>query len=256
MTERVFIVDEDIHVREFLYELISEVGFFALTLPGGRQALDRLKNERPSLIIIDHTSGEYSGIPLAQKIREFDKDVKIIMLGTEPQKEALAPQIKEMNISAYLKKDFDDPEIIKAILSVLKQESFIKPAGEKKWGRVLIVDDEVENCEMVNSFLSRRGFEVDTASSGEECLDKIRHSPFDVILLDITMDGMDGLLTLKRIKDYDPKIKVIMVTALQNKDILAESKAIGACDYLIKPFNLGILESSLISVFLSKEKKI
>lgn len=254
MTERVFIVDEDIQVREFLYELISEVGFFALTLPGGRQALERLKNERPSLIIIDHASGEYSGISLAQKIREFDKDVQIIMLGAEPQ-EALAPQIKETNISAYLKKDFKDPEIIKAILSVLKQESFIKSAGEKKWGRVLIVDDELENCEMVGNFLSRRGFEVDTASSGEECLDKIKHTSFDVILLDITMDGMDGLLTLKRIMDCDAKIKVIMVTALQNKEILAEAKAIGACDYLIKPFNLGLLESSLISVFLSKGQK-
>jgi DNA-binding NtrC family response regulator len=253
MLERVLILDPDIHVRDFLYELISEVGFGVLTMPTGQEVLERLKKERPALIIIDDATGEFSGIGLVKKIREFDKDIKIIMLGQEPDIQALDPSLKETNVSAYLKKDFQNPEIIKSILSVLKQERFMKPQGDKKWGRILVVDDEFESRETVGNFLRRRGFETETAASGEECLEKIRQSNFDVVLLDITMDGMDGLLTLKRIMDINNTIKVVMVTALQNKSVLDEAQAIGAIDYIIKPFNFGALESSLLSILLSKK---
>lgn len=257
MLERVLIVDEDVKVRDFLYEVLSEVGFRALTVPTGSEVLERLKKERPSLIIIEDIPGDFSGIPLAKKIRSFDKEIKIIMLGVSPRQEALADQIEAAGISAYLSKDFQDPVAIKTIFSVLRQEGMIKPRTEKKWGRVLIVDDEQEILEMVGHYLSRRGFDTDIASSGEECMEKIKADSFDAVVLDITMGGMDGLLTLKRIKDVDPGTRVIMATALQNKEVVAQAKAIGAADYIIKPFNLEALESSLLSVMLSKkmEKK-
>jgi DNA-binding NtrC family response regulator len=252
MLERVFIVDEDVRIRDLLYEMISEVGFGALTIPTGEELIERLKKERPCLIIIDDTPGEYSGFVLARKVREFDKDIKIIVLGLDPDIDTFSSLIKETGIAAYLKKDFQNPEIIKSIFSVLKEESLLKPSVEKKFGSILIVDDEVESRQTVENFLSRRGFDVDIASSGEECLEKIRQRSFDIVLLDITMTGMDGLLTLKRIKDIDPKNKVVMVSALANQHILDEAKALGASDYIIKPFNFGALEASLLSIRLTK----
>ncbi len=93
---------------------------------------------------------------------------------------------------------------------------------------------------------------MDIASSGEECLEKIRQRSFDIVLLDITMTGMDGLLTLKRIMDIGPNNKVVMVSALANQRILDEAKALGARDYIIKPFNLGALEACLLSIRLTK----
>lgn len=253
MIDRVLIVDEDVHVRDFLYELISEVGCGVLTAPTGRDGLDRLKKERPGLIIIDDTPGEFSGILLAKKIREFDKDIKLIMLGVDPKPEALASQIKEANISAYLKKDFQDPAVIKNLLSVLKQERFLKPKIDIKWGSVLIVDDEIETRELTGNFLQKQGFDIETAASGEECLERMKQKPFDIVLLDITMDGMDGLLTLKRIKDAHSLAKVVMVTALQNKEALAQAREYGASDYITKPFNLGYLESTLLSLLLTRK---
>ncbi len=250
MHDRVLILDEDVRVREFLYDLISEVGFGVLTVPTGSEVLERLKKERPHLIFIDDSPGEYSGFLLARKIREFDKDIKIVILGKNADLDEKESLLKESGIAAYLNKDFDNPETIKAILSILKQETHLKPETQKKWGRILIVDDELENRQTVSSFLRRRGFEVETAASGEEGLEKVRHNPFDVILLDITMTGMDGLLTLKRIRDMKSNAKVVMVTGLQNKGILDEAKALGACDYLIKPFNFNLLESCLLSILL------
>jgi DNA-binding response OmpR family regulator len=257
MLERVLIVDEDVKVRDFLYEVMTEVGFRALTVPTGSEGLERLKKERPVLVIIDDVPGEFSGIPLAKKIRSFDKDIRIIMLGLKPKVLDLKDQIAEANISAYLSKDFQDPTVIKTIISVVKLDSGAKAQTEKIWGRVLIVDDEYESREMVGNYLRRRGFETDSASSGEECIEKLRMESFDVVVLDVTMNGMDGLLTLKRIKDANPNVFVIMATALGNKDVISQAQSMGASDYIIKPFNLGLLESSLLSLLLTKkiEKK-
>ncbi|OIO35566.1 MAG: hypothetical protein AUJ74_05665 [Candidatus Omnitrophica bacterium CG1_02_44_16] len=252
MLERVFIVDEDVRVRDSLYEMISEVGYGALTIPTGEELIERLKKERPSLIIIDDTPGEFSGFVLVRKVREFDKDIKIIVLGIDLHVDKFSALIKETGIAAYLKKDFQDQEVIKSIFSVLKEESLFKPLSEKKFGSILVVDDEVESRETVWNFLRRRGFDVDIASSGEECLEKIRQRSFDIVLLDITMTGMDGLLTLKRIMDIGPNNKVVMVSALANQRILDEAKALGARDYIIKPFNLGALEACLLSIRLTK----
>ena len=95
---------------------------------------------------------------------------------------------------------------------------------------------------------------MDSASSGEECLAKVKAGNFKIVLLDITRSGMDGLLTLKRILEINNQIKVVMVSAIQNEEVLGQAKAIGACDYITKPFNLDTLESSLISISLSQEK--
>lgn len=252
MLERVLIVDEDVRVRDFLYDLISGVGFDVLTVPSGAEALERLQKERPAFIIIEDPPGEFSGIFLAKKIRRFDKDIKIIMLGQDPHPQGLADQLEEADISAYLKKDFQNPEIIKNILSVLKHKIFPKQPQETPKGRVLIVDDEFESRETVGNFLRRRGFAIDTAASGEECLEKVKEKPYDVVLLDITMSGMDGLVTLKRLTDMDSSLKVVMVTAHGDKTLFAKAQNLGAIDYLVKPFDFKTLESSILSILSSK----
>ena len=252
MVERVFIVDEDVQVRDFLYELISEVGFGVLTVPTGNQLLELLKKERPALLIIADAPGELSGFSLVKKIREFDKDIKIIVLGVEKETPVQTSLVKETAATFYLSKDFQNSDTIKKILTVLRQEDFIKPhQSDKQWGRILVVDDEYESRVTVGNFLSRRGFEVEVVSSGEECIEKVKQTPFDIVLLDITLSGMDGLLALKHIMSINKEIKVVMITAMQNEKVLSQAKAMGAIDYIVKPFNFGTLEATLLSVLLA-----
>lgn len=253
MMERVFIFDEDIKTRDFLYELISEIGWGVLTVASGSSILDLLKNERPGLIIISEQEGDFCGFSLVKKIREFDKDVKIIVFSS-PSANACPDPItfaEEKNISAYLPKNFEDPETIKKIISVLNQESYVKPEGVSKRGKILVVDDEFEGRETIANFLRRRGFTTDTASSGEECLEKIKQGFFDLVLLDITLSGMDGMLTLRHIKEINPKIKVVMTTGLANPQVIEQARALGASDYLVKPFNFGALEAALVSLIMN-----
>src|SRR5215472_2026952 len=79
-------------------------------------------------------------------------------------------------------------------------------------GSVLIVDDEAEIRESLQTLLEIEGFEVDTALSGEEGLAQMAERPFDLVLLDLTLPGRNGMEILSEIRAHDPRLPVIMRT--------------------------------------------
>jgi DNA-binding response OmpR family regulator len=101
--------------------------------------------------------------------------------------------------------------------------------------RVLVVDDEGAIRYSVSKTLQRIGYQVDEASSGEEALDMIGKSEYEVILTDIRMPGLTGVELLKRIKDISPDGIVILMTGYASLGTAVESLRLGAHDYLIKP---------------------
>jgi CheY-like chemotaxis protein len=112
-------------------------------------------------------------------------------------------------------------------------------------GKILIVDDEPEVRQVLQEFLSGRGYDVLVAESGSAALDVLGVDQPDLVLLDVTMPGMDGVETLRRIVALQPPVPVIMVTA--NADIATTSKllAMGAVDYIPKPFDLDYLDQAV-----------
>jgi len=112
-------------------------------------------------------------------------------------------------------------------------------------GKVLVVDDEPEVRQVLLEFLSSRGYDVSVASGGAEAVALVESTRPDLVLLDVAMPGMDGVETLKRIVAIDPELAVIMVTA--NADIGVTSKllALGAVDYVPKPFDLDYLDQAV-----------
>ncbi len=112
-------------------------------------------------------------------------------------------------------------------------------------GKVLVVDDEPEVRQVLLEFLSSRGYDVSVASGGAEAVALVESTRPDLVLLDVAMPGMDGVETLKRIVAIEPDLAVIMVTA--NADIGVTSKllALGAVDYVPKPFDLDYLDQAV-----------
>jgi len=112
---------------------------------------------------------------------------------------------------------------------------------------VLVVDDEPKLRAMLKRFLELHNFIVSTAASGEEALDMLAQRTPMFVLLDVGMDGMDGLVTLKKIKALPVPTTVIMVTGNAEEATVREALALGARDYIQKPFNPAYLESVLLS---------
>jgi DNA-binding NtrC family response regulator len=103
--------------------------------------------------------------------------------------------------------------------------------------KILVVDDELIVRESLGGWLERDGHTVDKAASGEESLEKFEKTRYDIILLDIKMEGMSGLEVLKRVKEIDPDVSVVMITAYGSIPSAIEAMKSGAYEYLLKPFD-------------------
>ncbi|MCF8083454.1 MAG: sigma-54 dependent transcriptional regulator [Deltaproteobacteria bacterium] len=111
--------------------------------------------------------------------------------------------------------------------------------------RVLIVDDEAVVRQGISRALHNRQITTKTAASGEEALGLLNHHDFDLVLLDIKMEGMDGIEVLQRIRDRYPGTRVIIITGYPTIDTAVRCTKLGALDYLIKPFSLDDLDAAL-----------
>ena len=110
--------------------------------------------------------------------------------------------------------------------------------------KLLIVDDEDDVREFAANFFRKRKVEVITASSGEEAIEIVVNQKPGLILLDIKMNGIDGIETLRRIKDKDKDVKVIMVTGTKPEEgrTFDRCRQLGAVNYIHKPLELDELE--------------
>ena len=124
--------------------------------------------------------------------------------------------------------------------------------------RVLIVDDEIGARESLKMIL-KNDYEVFLAKNAEEAFSQIKEHFPDVILLDILLPDLDGLKVLERIKQHDPNIIVIMVTATKPMKTAPEAMKLGAYDCVTKPFDIDelrlIISRSLSAKALEQEAK-
>ena len=107
--------------------------------------------------------------------------------------------------------------------------------------KVLLVDDEEEFVETLAERMRSRGMEVATSNSGGDALDLIDQEPYDVVVLDLQMPGMDGLEALARIKRRQPDIQVVLLTGHATVEKGVEAMKQGALEFLEKPIDLSKL---------------
>lgn len=125
---------------------------------------------------------------------------------------------------------------------------------------VLLIDDEDAQLQSLKSFLARRDYEVLTSLDGKDGLAKIENNHVDVVLTDFRMPNMDGYTVLGKVKEFNPDIDVIVMTAYGSVEDAVNIMKTGAYDYLSKPIDLDELENMLEKIrekkFLISENKL
>jgi DNA-binding NtrC family response regulator len=119
--------------------------------------------------------------------------------------------------------------------------------------KILIVDDELSVRTSLKEWFLEEGFTVETAESGEDALNKMHTGPYDLILLDIKMPGMDGITLQKKIKEIDEDAIIIIMTAYASVDTAVEALKLGAFDYVTKPFDPDDLSQLIRNALKQKE---
>jgi len=120
--------------------------------------------------------------------------------------------------------------------------------------RLLLVDDEEGYVNVLSNRLAKRGFDVSKACSGSEGIQVLRKQDFDVAVLDLKMEDMDGIEVLRIFKKMDPELMVIMLTGHGSETAAKQGIEFGAFDYLSKPCELQDLLTKIQEAYLAKQE--
>ena len=113
--------------------------------------------------------------------------------------------------------------------------------------RLLVIDNEIDVCNFIKSFFEIRGFDVVPAFNGDEAMKVLDMVKPDLVILDVKMRSDDeGLTYLPLIKKKLPNVKIIMITGVDDKEVVEQCKNLGADDYITKPLVLEYLESTVM----------
>ncbi len=118
---------------------------------------------------------------------------------------------------------------------------------------VLVVDDEAAQREALSGFLKKKGYQVSTAQSGKEAIEKVKNAPIDLVLTDLRMPDADGMEVLQKTKEVNPDVDVIVMTAFGSIEGATNAMKDGAIDFITKPIDLGQLEMTLTRALERKQ---
>ena len=121
-------------------------------------------------------------------------------------------------------------------------------------GKILIVDDNVNACFLLKSFLEEMDHDVIVSNSGADALEKVRTLKPDIMLLDIIMEGMGGMEVLRRVRLFDKHIGIIMVSALIDDAFSKKALENGADEYITKPFDYKHLNECILVDLIMRNK--
>ncbi len=226
----IIIAQSNQETRDLFYKTFTDLGYTATTVLTHREILELLTQERPAFIILDAAISDVSAESISEKISLIDDTIKVL----------IAPRDKNAQ------------QFVKGLIHIIIDKKIAVPTtveikATALTTKILMVDDQPGPLELIRNYLARKGYLISTALSGEEAISKIKENRPDIIFLDICMQGMDGIITLKTIKDYDKSIIVIMTSGNDDREIIKETIELGANGYLVKPFNLNKLEETILN---------
>ncbi|MEW6067445.1 MAG: response regulator [Nitrospirota bacterium] len=272
---KVLVVDDEVAFADTLAQRLKIRDLNVMTAYNGEDALLKLKEDKSDVVILDLRMPGMHGLEVLQEIRKSYPDIQVIVLtghGTERDEE----EVKQLGGFDLIRKPADinhlEHKIRKAfrekcdrtmsvMTAITEEKNFDTAQKSINWkiiktkaafnskeevnmseeikADVLLVDDEEQFLKVLSQRLEGRGMKVDTSTSGEDALKMVKGKEFDAIILDLAMPGMNGIETLKRIKDENPDVQIIMLTGHGSVEKGVEAIKEGAVDFLEKPADLN-----------------
>ena len=242
---RILVISGEPRLRERLYDLLTPHGLHITTAVSCDNGLEFLRLGEPfSLIFLDSAMAPAKRAVFLEHVRYADDRLPVILLERPGEPGASSSSIRRLDAS--LAADAGERELLALIARWMPAPRAVTPIRYP--GVILLIDDESELLASLQAFLQARGCTVATGTSGEAALAYVKTHRPSIVFLDIKMPGMDGLVTLKKLKALRPELPVIMATAVEDEASMQHALALGAHDYIFKPYNLTVLETLLLAL--------
>ena len=266
---RVLIADDNATAARFLRDRLHSLGVQVITVSSGRDAITATLNAKADgqpfdAVLIDRKMPIINGIETVRALRKNEpRDQMALVLMTKNGGTDLTDIKETVGIDEILTKPVDVSVLAEKLSNLLQhryptpqraQPAHLPPSASQVWTgrRALVVDDGALSLEITAAILTRQGFAVQTATSGEEALSYIMDQHFDVVLMDFKMPDMDGIETTRRICATAAMFGIVPpIIGLSGRVQDSERKAgleAGMIDYICKPVTAAALSTVLARV--------
>ncbi len=252
---RILILDDEEYILGIVEEVLTDLGHEVTSYLSAEDGINQFKKDNFDIVITDLGMPDVSGWEVAERIKEVNASTPIILL-TGWALNLDSEKIKENKVDFVLQKPFTKEELEKAISKVIpiakKLKKDVIPDEEPvvQSSRILVIDDEEYILDIVEEILTDQGHKVTSSGSAENGLEIFKKENFDIVITDLGMPEMSGWEVAERIKKYNPKTPVILLTGWALNLEPEKIKENGVDFVLQKPFT----EEKLTEI-ISKARK-
>ena len=237
---KILVIDDEPSIRTFFEDFLSRDGHEVVTVARGGDIFPVIARDKPDLILMDINVPGEKGLSLLRRMpKDQNKRVPVVIFSGK-----ITPEIEEEAITHgaldVIQKGGDMEELRTRLNKILANKGRLDQESYKE--TILIIDDEESIRKSLKLFLDEKGFRVLTAPNGYDGLDLVEKEKPHMILLDVTMPGLNGIETLEKIKQLSPGAGVIMVTGVADEKTARKATRLGAYAYVLKPFDYKYLE--------------
>lgn len=257
----ILLVDDEQLFREPIGEMLRNNGFSVQEASKGSEALRMFKKQYFNLLITDMLMPGMNGTQLiraVQKISPATEAIVISAYGTDSTKDKL----KQIGAFGYLDKPVKKELLLDIANSAIKSNRLIRLGFDKmepeirfNRERVLIADDDETILQLISDILCQEGYRVTSVQNGYEAFERILVNNYELIILDINMPRMNGIDTVKAIREQNPFVFILLISGEAESEEVNEALSYGADKFLPKPFTSNILLKIIEHIDFKKIKK-
>ena len=235
----ILIVDKEKIIVDLLVRALTSPDLSVFGTTSADEGARLVALHGPDLLVIDPSI--QNGLPLMSSMRSGQFQAKIVVVaGNDESRE----QLKTLNVETIVDRNQGWEALVTAIRAALPAN--LRISGQMDRASILVADDEEDIRTVLSELLKPRGYKISFAKNGLETLERIQQDPsIQIVMLDVSMPMMGGMEALNQIMSRDPHPNVIMLTALADREIARQAMKIGAFDYILKPFDFAVIETSI-----------
>lgn len=274
----ILIVDDERLICDLLRAVLVRNGHEVITASNGREGLELFKKHRPRFTLLDLRMPEMNGIEVLKQIRAIDQKAAVMIL-TAWGSDALEQQARQLGVMDFLSKGLALDVLVAAMERALPKAPYAPsaapaaspspteavppaappaaaaPTGKAAADSILVVDDEPQVCDLLQRFLSLRGYRVRTAPDGPQGLASVEQEVPQLVVLDMNMPAMNGVEVLRKLRAKQYAGGVILLTTSQDDKLLQEALDLGSVDVMGKPVDLERLALAIqVGCILSEQQ--
>ena len=274
----ILIMDDERLICDLLRTLLGRQGHEVITASNGKEGLELFKQHKPRFTLLDLRMPEMNGIEVLKHIRAIDPKAAVMIL-TAWGSDALEQQARQLGVMDFLSKGLALDVLVAAMERALPKSAQApaatpavspapaaaalgapaaeaSPSSQAAMDSILVVDDEPQICELLQRFLSLRGYRVRAVPDGPQALAAVEQEVPQLVVLDMNMSGMNGVEVLRKLRAKKYGGGVILLTTGQDDKLLQEALDLGSVDVMGKPVDLERLALAIqVGCILTEQQR-